>query len=141
MQNGALNSQSPLVMQLDHATIVTGNLDTARRFLCSIIGLSEGPRPPFGVGGHWLYANDKPAIHLIEAGTALPARPASARIDHVALRIDTAQEWSALLERLRASGLPYELGEVPLTGEHQVFVTMAPGIVIELVTDQQPPTP
>src|SRR5260370_14634816 len=128
-------------MKLDHATIVAGKFEAARRFLCSIIGLSEGPRPPFGGGGHWLYANDKPAIHLIEAGTALPARPASARIDHVALRMDTAQEWSALLERLRASGLPYEAGEVPLTGEHQVFVTMAPGIVIELVTDQQPPTP
>jgi catechol 2,3-dioxygenase-like lactoylglutathione lyase family enzyme len=128
-------------MKLDHATIVTGSLEAARSFLCSIIGLSEGPRPPFGVGGHWLYAHDKPAIHLIEAGTALPARPTSARIDHVALRIDTAREWSALLERLRLSGLPYQLGEVPLTGERQIFVSMAPGIVIELVTDQQPPTP
>jgi catechol 2,3-dioxygenase-like lactoylglutathione lyase family enzyme len=129
-----------LVMKLDHATIVTGNLEGARNFLCSIIGLSEGPRPPFGVRGHWLYANDKPVIHLIEAGIARPARPASPRIDHVGLRIN-AEEWSGLLERLRLSGVPYELGEVPLTGECQLFVAMAPGIVIELVTDRQPPTP
>jgi len=128
-------------MKLDHATIVTENLESARRFLGAIVGLSEGPRPPFSVSGHWLYANDKPAIHLIEAATALPVRPTSTRIDHVALRIDTAQEWSALLDRLRLSGLPYELGEVPLTGERQLFVAMAPGIVIELVTDQQPATP
>jgi hypothetical protein len=46
-----------------------------------------------------------------------------------------------LLERLRLSGLPYELGEVPLTGERQLFVAMAPGIVIELVTDQRLPAP
>jgi catechol 2,3-dioxygenase-like lactoylglutathione lyase family enzyme len=139
-QNGDLNKQPRSHMKLDHATIVTGNLEAARTFLCSIIGLSEGPRPPFGVRGHWLYANDKPVVHLIEAGTALPARPAPQRIDHVALRIETAQEWSALLERLRLSGLPYGLGDVPLTGERQLFVAMAPGVVIELVTDQQPPT-
>lgn len=129
-----------LIMKLDHATIVTGNLEAARRFLSSIIGLSEGPRPPFGRAGHWLYANDQPVIHLIEAGTALPAQRAAPRIDHVGLRINAA-EWSGLLERLRLSGVPYELGEVPLTGECQLFVAMAPGIVIELVTDRQPPTP
>jgi catechol 2,3-dioxygenase-like lactoylglutathione lyase family enzyme len=127
-------------MKLDHATIVTGNLEVARRFLCSIIGLSEGPRPPFGVRGYWLYASGQPVIHLIEAGTALPARAASPRIDHVGLRID-AREWSGLLERLRLSGVPFELGEVPLTGERQVFVAMAPGVVIELVTDLKPPAP
>jgi len=56
------------------------------------------------------------------------------------LRID-AQEWSGLLERLRLSGVPFELGEVPLTGERQLFVAMAPGVVIELVTDLKPPAP
>jgi catechol 2,3-dioxygenase-like lactoylglutathione lyase family enzyme len=127
-------------MKLDHATIVTGNLEAARSFLCSIIGLSEGPRPPFGVRGYWLYASGQPVIHLIEAGTALPARPATPRIDHVGLRID-AQEWSGLLERLRLSGVPFELGEVPLTGERQLFVAMAPSVVIELVTDLNPPAP
>jgi len=39
-------------MKLDHATIVTGDLEGARRFLCSVVGLSEGPRPPFGVSGY-----------------------------------------------------------------------------------------
>jgi catechol 2,3-dioxygenase-like lactoylglutathione lyase family enzyme len=128
-------------MKLDHATIVTGDLEAARSFLSSVIGLSEGPRPPFGVGGHWLYANGQPVIHLIEAATAPSARPASPRIDHVGLRVNTAQEWSALLERMRLSGVSYQLHEVPLTGERQLFVAMAPGVVIELVTDQQFPTP
>jgi catechol 2,3-dioxygenase-like lactoylglutathione lyase family enzyme len=127
-------------MKLDHATIVTEDLEGARRFLCSVVGLSEGPRPPFGVNGHWLYADGQPVIHLIEAATASSARPASPRLDHVGLRVNTIQEWSALLERMRLGGVPYELSEVPFTGEHQLFVAMAPGVVIELVTDQQPPT-
>jgi len=128
-------------MKLDHATIVTGDLEAARSFLCSVVGLSEGPRPPFNIGGHWLYADGRPAIHLIETPGATSARPTSPRIDHVGLRVSTAEEWSALLERMRVSGVPYHLGEVPLTGERQLFVAMAPGVVIELITDQEPPTP
>jgi catechol 2,3-dioxygenase-like lactoylglutathione lyase family enzyme len=124
-------------MKLDHATIVTGDLESALRFLCSIVGLREGPRPPFGAKGHWLYANGKPVIHLIGAASAESATP---RIDHVGLRVNSAEEWSALLERMRCSGIPYELSEVPLSGERQLFITVAPGVVIELVTDQQPPT-
>jgi len=122
-------------MKLDHVTIVTGDLEAARSFLCSIVGLTEGPRPPFGVGGYWLYADGQPVIHLIEAASAFSTRPASPRIDHVGLRVNSAQEWEALLERIRLSGVSHELSEVPLTGERQLFVAMAPGVVIELVTE------
>ena len=128
-------------MKLDHATIVTGDLEGARRFLCSVVGLSEGLRPPFGFNGHWLYANGQPVIHLIETGTALTARPASPRIDHVGFRVNTVQEWSALHERVRLSGFRDELSEAPLSGERQLFVAMAPGVVIEVVSAQQPPPP
>lgn len=128
-------------MKLDHATIITGELEAARRFLCSVVGLSEGPRPPFGVQGHWLYADGQPVIHLIKADTASSAKPAAPRIDHVGLRINSVREWSALLDRIRLNGIPYELSEVPLSGERQLFVAMTPGVVIELVTSQHPPTP
>jgi catechol 2,3-dioxygenase-like lactoylglutathione lyase family enzyme len=127
-------------MKLDHVTIVTEDLEAARNFLCSIVGLREGPRPPFGVGGYWLYADGQPVIHLIEAASAFSTRPATPRIDHVGLRVNSSQEWEALLERMRLSGISHELSEVPLTGERQLFVAMAPGVVIELVTDQQPLT-
>ena len=124
-------------MKLDHATIVTADLEGARRFLCSVVGLSEGPRPPIGVSGHWLYANGQPVIHLIEAAAASSVKPVSPRIDHIGLRINSVQEWSKLLDRIRLSGVHYGLNEVPLTGERQLFVAMASGVVIELVTDQQ----
>jgi catechol 2,3-dioxygenase-like lactoylglutathione lyase family enzyme len=128
-------------MKLDHATIITEDIEAARRFLCSVVGLSEGPRPPFGVKGYWLYANDQPVIHLIKVDAASSAQPAFPRIDHVGLRIDSVREWWALLDRIRLNGIPYEFSEVPLSGERQLFVTMAPGVVIELVTSQHLPTP
>lgn len=123
------------IMNLDHATIVTGDLETARRFFCTVIGLDEGSRPPFDVSGHWLYANGQPVIHLIGANGVSSARPASPRIDHVALRINDGQEWSALLDRLGLNGVPFEVGDVPLSGERQLFVAMAPGVVIELIAE------
>lgn len=128
-------------MKLDHATIVTEDLEGARRFLCSVVGLHDGPRPPFGIGGYWLYANGQPVIHLIEAATTSSVKPASARIDHIGLRISSGQEWSQVLDRLRLSGIHYGLNEVPLTGERQLFVALASGVVIELVSDQHPVIP
>ena len=124
-------------MNLDHATIVTNDLNAARHFLCSVVGLSEGPRPPFGCGGGWLYANGRPVIHLIEATASAHAGSATPRIDHVALRVDNAKEWTGLLQRMRSNGIAFELGEVPLTGEHQLFADLAPGVTIEIVTKPQ----
>ena len=128
-------------MKLDHVTIVAGDLEATRSFLCSIVGLREGPRPPFGVDGYWLYAEDHPVIHLIEAANAPTTPPAAPRIDHVGLRVNSAQEWAALLARMRLNGISHELSKVPLTGECQLFVSMAPGVVIELVAEQPPLTP
>jgi len=79
-------------MELDHATIVTRDLESARDFLSGIVGLSDGPRPPFQAGGYGLYADGRPVIHLVEATRPAFEGKASVRIDHVALRIDDATE-------------------------------------------------
>ncbi|MFM0501166.1 VOC family protein [Paraburkholderia caffeinilytica] len=125
-------------MQLDHATIVTADLETARRFFVDIAGLAEGARPPFSVDGYWLYANGRPLIHLIDATVPAVAGRAAPRIDHVAFRLESTAEWQALLQRLHAADMPYQLAEVPQMGpqqaERQLFVALAPGVVIEFVT-------
>jgi AraC-like DNA-binding protein len=94
-------------MPFDHATIVTEDLESARRFLCAIVGLSEGPRPGFGVGGHWLYANGQPVIHLIEKPAASSAISAFGPTDPVELRVNPLGTLSRLaqqgLERHRLS--------------------------------------
>jgi catechol 2,3-dioxygenase-like lactoylglutathione lyase family enzyme len=132
-------------MHLDHATIVTADLDTARRFFVEIAGLTEGARPPFPVAGYWLYAKGRPVLHLIDAtatATATATAPRAAgrsapRIDHLAFRLDSAAEWQPLLTRLHAGGIDYHTAQVPQMGaqaaEQQLFVALAPGVVIEFV--------
>jgi catechol 2,3-dioxygenase-like lactoylglutathione lyase family enzyme len=121
-------------MQLDHATIFTADLETARSFFCDVAGLTEGPRPPFGARGHWLYANGRAVIHLVGAAAQGSAGHASPRIDHAAFRMDDLCEWEALLERLRVHRVSYRLTEVPVARELQLFVELVPGVVVEFVT-------
>lgn len=120
-------------MTLDHATIVTKDIEAVRRFF-RIAGLSEGPRPPFQVRGYWLYADGRPVIHLVDATVPAIEGRSAPRIDHVAFRIESATEWLALAERLQANGIDYATSEVPLADELQLFVPLAPGLVIEFVT-------
>lgn len=130
------------LMKLDHATIVTKELEAARHFFCAVAGLTDGWRPPFGVRGHWLYADGRPVIHLVEAtvpsleGTLQGPRQGrtAPRIDHVAFRVGDGIEWHALIERLRANRVPFDVAEVPLTRERQVFVALGPGVVVEFVS-------
>ncbi|MBC8728590.1 VOC family protein [Paraburkholderia sp. UCT2] len=86
-------------MQLGHATFVTADLDSARRFFVDIVGLIEGARPPFSVDGYWLNASGRPVVHLIAAPASGAAGRVMPRIDHIAFRLDSAGEWQALLER------------------------------------------
>ena len=129
-----ISNQAQTPMKLDHATVVTRDLEGARRFLCGIVGLSDGPRPPFRVNGYWLYADGRPVIHLVEATLPALKGRASPRIDHVALRVDDAAEWAALVERMESNNVPYTLAEIPLADELQLFVSLAPGVVVEFVT-------
>ena len=121
-------------MKLDHATIVTKDLEAARHFFCAVAGLTDGRRPPFGIGGHWLYADGRPVIHLVEATVPSLEGRAAPRIDHVAFRVDDGNEWRALIERLHAHRVPFDVAEVPLARELQVFVALGPGVVVEFVT-------
>jgi catechol 2,3-dioxygenase-like lactoylglutathione lyase family enzyme len=124
-------------MHLDHATLVTADLAAARRFFVDVVGLEEGERPPFRVDGHWLYASGRPVIHLVEGAAPAPGRSppgVSPRIDHIAFRIDSPEEWQALLQRVQTAQVASQLSEVPLSGELQLFVALAPGVVIEFVT-------
>ena len=138
--NAAVETPLPFrAMQLDHATIVTAELEPVRRFFVDIAGLTDGARPPFSVDGHWLYANGRPVVHLI-GGAPLSgaAGRAAPRIDHIAFRLEHADEWQALLARLDAAGIGYQTAQVPASvaqpAERQLFVALAPGVVIEFVT-------
>jgi catechol 2,3-dioxygenase-like lactoylglutathione lyase family enzyme len=56
-------------MHIDHINIATPMelLERVRDFYCSVLDLREGFRPNFSQRGFWLYADDKPLIHLSES--------------------------------------------------------------------------
>ncbi|MEK6420265.1 MAG: VOC family protein [Burkholderia gladioli] len=129
-------------MRLDHATIVTDDLDGVCRFFAEVAGLTRGPRPPFAVDGGWFYAEGRPVIHVVRATQPAPAARGVPRIDHVALRVDDHDAWAALGARIERHGLPHQMAHVPLSGELQMFVALAPGVTVEFVMAwQEEPAP
>ena len=121
-------------MKIDHATIVTPQLEAARAFFCDIAGLTVGDRPPFGFDGYWLYHDGKAVIHLIKTNSDRPLAKSPTRIDHIAFRVENDVEWNKLIARLQAGSFEYQASEVPATGERQLFVVPTPGVMIEFVT-------
>ena len=112
---------------LDHVTVVTSDLEAARRFYTGVLGLRDGDRPSFRFPGAWLYSGDSPVVHLVARDAG---RDASAgAIDHVAFR---ARDLAGVVARLRERGVAYELRSLPDRGTHQLFVHDPDGVKIEL---------
>ena len=76
-------------MKLDHVTIRTRDLQTARSFFLKVFDLEEGERPLAvqRIPGHWLYSEGHPLVHIIGAQGYGIDRAAEA-IDHVGLRME-----------------------------------------------------
>jgi len=101
------------VLALDHVNIRTARLGQLVSFYGAVLGLTSGPRPPFGFPGAWLYAGDRPVVHLVEVtpGEAPPAADSDGlRLSHFAFR---ATGLEALLERLRAAGVRHRAVALP----------------------------
>jgi len=52
-------------LSLDHWNVFCKDLDATVRFYERYVGLRNGDRPPFAFPGAWLYAGDKPILHLV----------------------------------------------------------------------------
>jgi catechol 2,3-dioxygenase-like lactoylglutathione lyase family enzyme len=115
------------VVALDHYTIGTANLDRAVAFYEGAIGLKRGPRPAFDFPGAWMYAGERPIVHLFTEDGAAPARTGA--FDHIAF---TANGIDETRKRLDALGIGYRHQGVPGTGMQQLFLTDPDGIRIEL---------
>ncbi|WP_300443038.1 VOC family protein [uncultured Mameliella sp.] len=93
----------------DHVNLRTANLDGMIRWYGEVLGLNPGPRPPFNVGGAWLYLGDRPYVHLVD----IPGQPAAipnAALEHFAFR---ANGMAGFLGRLDDRKIPYSIDEVP----------------------------
>ncbi|MGE8064472.1 VOC family protein [Pseudomonas sp. NPDC089569] len=120
-------------MHLDHANIVTPDLDRTVDFFTDVLGFTTGPRPNFRVPGAWLYRDGRPLIHLTQATAGSPTASVSPRIDHIALRVADLEEWNTLLARVKARGLEYRLNTGNDGSDFQLWVLLAAGVSIEII--------
>jgi catechol 2,3-dioxygenase-like lactoylglutathione lyase family enzyme len=116
------------VIGLAHVNIATNRLEDARAFYVNVLGLTEGPRPPFKSRGYWLYAGSNPVVHLVEAIGLSPA-PRGAGINHIAF--ETA-DIEAFAERLKKHGVEFDVSIVPGTGESQLNFSDPTGVRLEV---------
>ncbi len=110
-----------MVTGLDHYNLVAERqlLDKLQQFYFSIVGLVPGTLSPFKRFGYWLYAGAQDVLHLTEAqSNEVRQRSAVTTFDHAAF---TCRDFSSVIAKLRAHGIPHHTDEVPLTGERQLL--------------------
>jgi glyoxylase I family protein len=121
--------------------IPESELRAVQTFYVEVLGLRRGPRPSFRSLGAWLYAGDRPLIHLTQmnSGEIAPqGAPSSlppsiercSALDHIALICDDLPVMRECLERHHVE---YRMTEVPAAKEVQIFLRDPAGIGIELI--------
>ena len=118
---------------LDHYNVSTRKLQETVKFYESVLGLVNGPRPPFNFPGAWLYSDGHPVLHLNDISpTDREQRPDSGVIDHVAFG---SRGFEAMKQHLAKSGVPFRVNQVPNSRRWQIFLTDPNNVMIELNFD------
>ena len=119
------------VSGLDHINLRASRelMEVLRDFYRDIVGLHQGPRPPFDSFGYWLYAGDQAVVHLSEARADIPLAGTPTVYDHAAFRCSDRPAYQSLL---RAKGIEFRVAEVPLTKQIQIFFRDPAGNGVEL---------
>ena len=115
---------------LDHYNVSTRKLKETVQFYEGVLGLENGPRPPFDFPGAWLYSEGHPVLHLNDiAGTDRQQRPDSGVIDHVAFG---SRGFEAMKKHLSGKGIDYRVNVVPNSTRRQIFLRDPNNVEIEL---------
>ena len=117
-------------MKFNHFTIRTSEPETVRDFFSGIIGLRDGPRPPFDFPGFWMYEGDQAIVHIIGDKDHNPP-PDTGAFDHAAFEGD-GNHYDEMIIKLDNSEFTYYTRIVPAVLRRQVFITGPHGIKIEL---------
>ena len=130
------------VSELEHVLVLTDDIDAARDFYEAALGLHAGDRPPFPFTGHWLYAGERPCLHIagrssyrrhsqtmgLEVGEH-PGAPGSGPVDHIAF---AAADYDAICDRLAAAGIEPVRNDIPGGGPRQLFFNDPDGLRVEI---------
>ena len=126
-------------MHLDHITVRTRDLAGTRAFFLEVFEeLEERNRPQAiqRIPGHWLYAGDKPIIHLIGA-RGYGADTSAEAFDHVGIHLEGYAAFRARLETLE---VPYSTMDLPEITERRLFFRTPSGPLLEAVFNEPMPT-
>ena len=82
---------------LDHYNVSTRKLDETVHFYETVLGFTNGPRPPFNFPGAWLYSSGYPVLHL--NGSHRP------RSSSVPIRVSSIMSLSAAAALRQRSGI------------------------------------
>jgi catechol-2,3-dioxygenase len=117
-------------MHIDHINIAAPMelLERVRDFYCSVLDLREGFRPNFSQRGFWLYADDKPIIHLSESNRRQDNEQ-QGHVDHVAFQTTGVD---ALIGRLTAKNIEYRSDYIPELNMTQLFFKDPAGTGLEV---------
>lgn len=103
--------------QLDHVNVRTANLETMIGWYCDILGMTNGPRPPFPFPGAWLYSGDVATVHLI--GVEEECANTEPKIEHFAF---TARGLTGFIDKLNQNSIEARISIVPGYGILQVNI-------------------
>ena len=117
---------------IDHVNVETDNVDRSAKFYRDVIGLKEGPRPDFDRPGFWMYAGNKPVVHIIKTdpNNKMLTGSKDASISHFALQIKNINN---ARDHLDSMGVKYRTLDVPGSKVSQLFLEDPEGVLIELI--------
>lgn len=110
-------------------------LDALCEFYAEVVGLSVGERPAFRRFGYWLYADDRPVLHLGEAKEdEVCAANVAGTFNHASFACTNRSEFE---RRLSQRDIAYRVGRVPQTGQVQLFFEDPAGNGVELIFENE----
>jgi catechol-2,3-dioxygenase len=117
-------------MRLDHVNIkAPGSLiEKVKEFYCQVLDLEPGFRPEFSSRGYWLYAADKPIIHL-SLSSEMQGSESGGYIDHVAFQTSGLE---AVVEKLTSLNIQMRRNFIPELDMTQIFIHDPAGIGVEI---------
>ncbi|HEY3635266.1 MAG TPA: VOC family protein [Caldimonas sp.] len=127
---------------IEHFLVAADDIDATRDWYARVLGMTSGAHPEFGFPVHWMYLGDVDVVHIgpsakaaDEAQRAYLGRTSqdtgagTGAIDHIAFR---ATGLRAMLEHLRAQGVPFRQRRANGRAVFQLFFFDPNGIKIEL---------
>lgn len=113
-----------------HLNVTTKDLEISRKFYANILGLIDGPRPPFGRPGAWMYLGEQPIVHISTSRNPSPLPNKTDAFDHFALMTQDIHHHRQVLQEHAIKFV--EFG-VPKSDQYQIFFKDPDGMEIELI--------